>query len=123
FLPDQGDHLVWITSQLREGAAHHFNDSRYKLAKKGLGRAEVLPAIALRAAQNPPQHVAAALVARLGAVRQGDGERPDMVRDDAVGGVLEIVELARVFRRAGDLVDGCENRRENIRVIVTRLVL
>ena len=66
-----------------------------------LRRAEILPAIALRPAQDAAQDVAAILVARHRAVGQGERQGADMIRDDAIRGVLEIVQFAGVRRRAG----------------------
>ena len=78
----------------------------------------MLPAIALRPAQDPPQDIAAALVAGNGSIGQGECQSANMIGDDAIGGVLQIIQLAGVCRRARDLLDGIEDRREHIRIVV-----
>ena len=80
-------------------AAHRLDDGRHQLVQERLRRAEVLPAVALRPAEDAAQDVAALLVARRRPVGERERQRADVVRDHAIRRVLEVVELAAVRRR------------------------
>ena len=46
-----------------------------------------------------------------------------MIGDNAISRVFQIIQLARIRRRAGDFLNRLEDRRENVGVVVARLVL
>jgi len=114
-------------AQLRELVAKGVGDRRGEAREKAVGRAELLPAVAHGTAKDAPQHVAAPLVGRERAVRDRKRERADVVGDHAVRRVshthILVAELARVRRRARVALEVCEERSEDVSVVVGQAVL
>ena len=104
-----------------EGIAEAIHDHRDQLVEEGLVQVE-LAAETRGPAENPAQDVAPALVGRRGAVGDREGQRTDMVRDDAEGIVGLIAELRGVLV-ARHLARGLDDRHEQVGVVVAVLVL
>src|SRR5262249_1311161 len=102
--------LAGVALQFGERLAHRLDDRWHQFDEKRLLRPEHLSAISLRATEDALEDVAAALVADRRAVGERERETADVVRDDAVCGILQVSELAGVRRRAGDLVYALEDR-------------
>ncbi len=114
----RADDLVAARGQLGEEAAHLFFQHGEQLAQERLGEAEVA-AVARGAAQQPAQHVAAALVAGHDAIGDGKGQRAQVVGNHAHGhGVF-----AFGVGLAGKRGHGLDQRHEHIRVVVGGLAL
>mmetsp|Transcript_12867 Transcript_12867/g.42976 ORF Transcript_12867/g.42976 Transcript_12867/m.42976 type:complete len:420 (+) Transcript_12867:1711-2970(+) len=117
--------------QLREGAAERghqsVDDARHERPVRGLDSQKPLR-VPHRAAQDAAQDVAAAQSVGHGAVGDGEGQRADVVRHHAVRhvdgpGVLGADAAAVRRREAGELLDGGEERREDVGVVVGHLAL
>ena len=113
--------------------AHGLHHNRNERSQERLHDADG-PAVAGRAAQDPAQNVAPALVGRHGAVRDGEYQRPDMVRHHAVGhGTVEgrLLSLRKrlAWRREGHvglaakLRDSVQQRHKDVRLVIAVFLL
>ena len=116
-----------VLPELGEGVAHVGHDHVDEAREEARRRVELLVRVADGAAQDAAQHVAAGVLVGRAAVRHGERERADVVRQDAVGHVDTVgvlgANLARVGARAGALLDGLEQVGEQVRVVVGHLAL
>mmetsp|Transcript_37815 Transcript_37815/g.65613 ORF Transcript_37815/g.65613 Transcript_37815/m.65613 type:complete len:854 (-) Transcript_37815:547-3108(-) len=113
--------------QLGEGALHEPHHHGHQLVEEAGRAAQHLLAIAHAAAEHTPEHVAAAVRGGHGAVRDGEGQRADVVGHHPVGHVHVVrvlgLDLARVVAGARHLLDGAEDGLEDVRVVVGGLAL
>ena len=116
-------HLLRIAAQLGEGAAHDLDNRRHQFVQERRRCTQVLPAISLGAAQDAADDVAAFLIRRPGPIGQGEGQCPNVVGDYPIGGILDVTECAGVLRCSRHLLNGGEEGREDVGVVVARLVL
>ena len=127
FLDLRGDGVLHLR-QLGEGGAEVGHHRGHEFVEERLADVERLPPVAHRPAQDAAQHVAAALVAAVGAVGQGEGQRADVVGDHAVGHVDRVgqrdgVAAGGVGPRAGDHLHGVKQWAEHVGVVVAVLAL
>jgi len=71
-------------AELGVGVPHHLHDEARQLGQEGTVEAEPVP-LHRRAPQDPPDHVAATLVAREDPLGEREGEAADVVGDDVHG--------------------------------------
>mmetsp|Transcript_18016 Transcript_18016/g.57622 ORF Transcript_18016/g.57622 Transcript_18016/m.57622 type:complete len:812 (+) Transcript_18016:860-3295(+) len=120
-------HERLLAHQLREHVAKVLHHHRHQRVEEALGRAQLLLAVPHRTTQDAPQHVAAPVVRRHRAVRDGERQRADVVRHHTV----RHVHAVRVLRAHAPLVrgrarraaDGREDGLEHVRVVVAHLAL
>eukprot|EP00964_Phaeocystis_antarctica_P020244 scaffold11174_cov56-Phaeocystis_antarctica.AAC.3 len=96
-------HELLLRGELGEGLRQRGDGAGHQRREEALVRTEHLSAVTDGAAQDTPQHVAAPLVGRQGAVGDGDGEGADVVGDDTVRGVAADGGLGQHLRRAAQL--------------------
>ena len=111
--------LEEFRERLAEGRLHRGQDP----AEERFALPELLVRMAHRAAQDPPQHVAAAFVRGRGAVGDRDREAAHVVGEHAVGDVGLVLEVGGVGLRAARGADRLEDRREDLGVVVAALAL
>ena len=110
--------------QLGVHVAHRVDHRLHHEVQGRRPRAAEQVRVAHRATQDAPQHVAAALVRREHAVREQERDRARVVGDDAVRRRIvaadDVVRRAAAIRRADDLLDRRDQRREQVAVEVVR---
>ena len=111
---DDAQDLGATLREVRVGDGHRVDDDLRGLAEERLVAAEE-PAVADRAAHDPAQDIAAALVRREHAVGDEERDGAAVVRDDLVA---EPLRLEGVRVRAQEVPHAREDRREQVRVVV-----
>ena len=94
----------------------------HRVDERPLG-AQILVAHARGAAQDAAQHIVAAVGTGRRTIGDGAAEAAHVIGHHAIGDVDVVLQLAAVGARAGGLLDGREQRRPQIGVVVAALVL
>src|SRR5581483_1248696 len=95
------------------------NHNLRELRQEGVLQADCLPKVR-GAPDQPPQHVVAATVSLLNAVRDQKRYRPAMIGNRVVSGKVLLVMLAPL---AGELHQPVEQGRKEIRLVITLYAL
>mmetsp|Transcript_50742 Transcript_50742/g.136230 ORF Transcript_50742/g.136230 Transcript_50742/m.136230 type:complete len:533 (-) Transcript_50742:802-2400(-) len=121
-LLDDGLDVLGVRLERGEGIAERLDDRVDQGVEESRRTVEDLSTVAHGAAQHTAQDVAAALVGRNGAVRQGDGQGADVIGDHSVGHVDVVrvgsADLAGVVPGARLVLDGLEDGAEEVGVVV-----